>query len=196
MRYLTASATLIALTASLSTGAQAQDKPVNQQIEDMRKRLEEAGQLLLKKQQEMQGRAGASAGGAAGKSKDTAKGGAGGEAGKKSAKGGGGGTATKRELDAPKAPDQLAELDKTRDLRRQATVARIRERWGSLVENSEARAELGLHAERLARLSRIRSLAEEAKKLALIESVDALLTKEELRHGRVMNALRTASVKP
>jgi hypothetical protein len=90
----------------------------------------------------------------------------------------------------------LAELDKTREERRKASIERVRTRWGALLESEAARTELKQHAERLARLSRIRALAEEKKKLSTIETVDGLVTKEELRHGNAMNALRASGAKP
>jgi hypothetical protein len=65
-----------------------------------------------------------------------------------------------------------------------------------LVDSEAARQELKTHAERVARLARIRSLAEDKKKLSMIESVDGLVTKEELRHGSAMNALRASGGKP
>jgi hypothetical protein len=193
MRHLTVSAALIAFGAILSSGARAEDKPTNAKIEEMRKRLEEARKLMLKKQQELLGKAGASSGGAGGKKADAAKGGSGGSGGKKTevAKGGSGGSGGKSVVASPKAAEVLAELDKTRVERRKATVLRIRERWGALIDTEAARSELRQHAERVARLSRIRSLAEEKKKLTLLEAVDVLFTKEELRHGNAMNALRT-----
>jgi hypothetical protein len=190
MRHLPVSAALIAFAAILSPGARAEDKPPNAKIEEMRKRLEEARKLMLKKQQELLGKAGASSGGAGGKKADAAKAGGGGKKAEvaKAGSGGGGG---KSVVASPKAAEALAELDKTRAERRKATVLRIRERWGALIDTEAARSELRQHAERVARLSRIRSLAEEKRKLATLETVDILLTKEELRHGNAMNALRT-----
>jgi hypothetical protein len=192
MRHLPVSAALIAFAAILSPGARAEDKPPNAKIEEMRKRLEEARKLMLKKQQELLGKAGASSGGAGGKKADAAKAGGGGKKAEVAKGGsGGGGGGGKSVVASPKAAEALAELDKTRAERRKATVLRIRERWGALIDTEAARSELRQHAERVARLSRIRSLAEEKRKLATLETVDILLTKEELRHGNAMNALRT-----
>jgi hypothetical protein len=191
MRHLTVSAALIAFAAILSPGARAEDKAPNAKIEEMRKRLEEARKLMLKKQQELLGKAGASSGGAGGKKADAAKAGSGGKKAEVAKGGSGGGGGGKSVVASPKAAEVLAELDKTRAERRKAAVLRIRERWGALIDNEAARSELRQHAERVARLSRIRSLAEEKRKLAMLETVDILLTKEELRHGNAMNALRT-----
>ena len=129
-----------------------------------------------------------------GKSSTGGGGGAGGKP-KTEPKGGGGGT-TATTTTTTKAAETLAELDRTRDERRRATITRLRERWGSLLDSEAARGELKLHAERVARLARIRSLAVDKKKLSMIESVDGLVTKEELRHGSAMNALRASGGKP
>lgn len=191
MRHLTATAALVVLAAIVSPGARAQDKPPAAKLDEMRKRLEAAREALLKKQQELQGRGGAGGGSggkkATGGTAVTGAGGSGGRAEKKDAKGGSGG---KPSVATTKAADALAELDRTREERRRATVARLRERWGPLLDNTAAQDELRQHAERVARLARIRMLAEEKKNLALLERVDTLVTREELRHGKAMNALR------
>ncbi len=161
----------------------------------MRKKLEEARKLLLKKKQEMEGKAGASSTASTGGK--TSTGGSGGAGGKPKAEPKGGTTATTTTTTTTsKAAETLAELDRTRDERRKATVTRLRERWGSLVDSEAARQELKTHAERVARLARIRTLAEDKKKLSMIEAVDGLVTKEELRHGTAMNALRASGGKP
>jgi len=193
MRPFFATALFLALSAFALPDARAGDPPPpNQKLEEMRKKLEEARKLLLKKKQEMEGKAGASNTATGGKKED-GSGGAGGKT--TTAKGGTGGTTT-TQPSVSKAAEKLAELDRTRDERRKATVTRLRERWGSLIDSEAARQELKTHAERVARLARIRSLAEDKKKLSMIESVDGLITKEELRHGSAMNALRASGGKP
>lgn len=191
MRQFSVSAALIAFTAFVSPGAFGADAP-NPKIEEMKKRLEAAREALLKKKQELDAKAGAAGTttGTGGKSNAGGSGGAGGKAADK--KGGAGGKAEeKTTVETRKATDIQAELDRTRVERRKSTVERLRTRWGVLLDDARARDELKRHAERLARLARIRALAEEKKKLTLIENVDALRTKEELRHGNAMNALRS-----
>jgi hypothetical protein len=195
MRHFFATAAFLALSAFALPDARAGDAPPpNAKLEEMRKKLEEARKLLLKKKQEMEGKAGASstATGTGGKT----SGGSGGTGGKPKAEAKGGGGTTATTTTTSKAAQTLADLDRTRDERRKATVTRLRERWGSLVDSEAARQELKTHAERVARLARIRSLAEDKKKLSMIESVDGLVTKEELRHGTAMNALRASGGKP
>jgi len=85
----------------------------------------------------------------------------------------------------------LDELRKTRKDRRRAQISQLKDRWGELTKDERGRAELKLHARRSAYLQRIRALAEKANDAKLVESVDKLITKEELRDASVMNALRT-----
>lgn len=109
-------------------------------------------------------------------------------------------TSKKAESDEPEAeaeaedenvPAELKELRSTRDERRAKEVEKIRARWGELVNESASRAELRRHARRVAFLQRARAVAEEDKTLAkLVVQIDELLTQEETRHGKVMNALR------
>ena len=196
MRHFFATAAFLALSAFALPDARAGDAPpANAKLEEMRKKLEEARKLLLKKKQEMEGKAGASSTTSTGGKSSTGGGGGAGGKPKTEPKGGGGGT-TATTTTTTKAAETLAELDRTRDERRRATITRLRERWGSLLDNEAARGELKLHAERVARLARIRSLAVDKKKLSMIESVDGLVTKEELRHGSAMNALRASGGKP
>jgi hypothetical protein len=195
MRHFSVSAALIAFTAFVSPGAFAGDAP-NPKIEEMKKRLEAAREALLKKKQELEGKGGASATGAGGKSsggKSSGGGGTGGKAVDKNKGGSGGKAEATTTVETRKASEIQAELDRTRDERRKTTIDRLRTRWGVLLDDATAREELKRHAERQARLARIRALAEEKKKLALIENVDALVTKEELRHGNAMNALRSGA---
>jgi hypothetical protein len=194
MRHFSVSAALIAFTAFASPGAFAADAP-NPKIEEMKKRLEAAREALLKKKQELEGKAGAAATGTGGKSSTggTSSGGTAGKAADKTKGGAAGKAEEKTTVLTRKASEIQAELDRTRDERRKATIERLRTRWGVLLDDAIAREELKKHAERVARLARIRALAEEKKKLSLIENVDALVTQEELRHGNAMNALRSGA---
>jgi hypothetical protein len=177
LRQLSVTAALVASSALVSPGASAGDKPVDTRLEEARKKLEEARKLLLKKKQELEGKGGASSTTTStGGKKNEAAGGTGGKAPeKKDAKAGAGGKAEEKVTES-KAEAALAELDRTRDERRRATVARLRARWGALLDSDAARQELKLHGERVARLARLRALAEEKKKLPLIETIDGLVT--------------------
>lgn len=71
----------------------------------------------------------------------------------------------------------------------------LQQRWGELLNDDKAKAELKLHAQRFAYLQRIRGLAEQAGDLKLVESIDVLVTKEEKRDGDALNALRAGGAK-
>lgn len=88
----------------------------------------------------------------------------------------------------------LEELKKTRDSRRSGEVAQLKARWGELLQNPQAVAELRLHAQRTAYLQRIRALADQAKDRKTVEAVDILITKEEGRDADAMNALRSGAL--
>jgi hypothetical protein len=82
-------------------------------------------------------------------------------------------------------------LRTTRADRRHAEVEKLEQRWGDLLNDDRAKAELKLHAQRIAYLQRIRSLASSDAKI--VESVDQLLTQEERRDADAMNALRSGA---
>ena len=100
--------------------------------------------------------------------------------------------------EAPEAgtDEDLAKLRSSRPERRQASLQRLKERWGELVSTGAAKEELKLHGLRNAYLQRIRQLADKDKKTKLLEKIDRLLTLEEQRHSRVMNELRQSGTKP
>jgi hypothetical protein len=88
----------------------------------------------------------------------------------------------------------VAAIDKlrsTRPERRHAEVDKLRQRWGELVDDDRAKAELSLHAQRTAYLQRIRGLAVSSNDPKLVESVDQLITQEDRRDADAMNALRS-----
>jgi hypothetical protein len=92
--------------------------------------------------------------------------------------------------DDKEVPPGLIEMRSTRDDRRKASIEKLKARWGELATNGVGKDELERHARFLANLERIRALAEEKKKVKLIEKIDELVTKEELRHSKNMNKLR------
>jgi hypothetical protein len=94
---------------------------------------------------------------------------------------------------AAPAPTTVDKLRSTRPDRRHAEVERLQQRWGDLLSDDRAKAELKLHAQRVAYLQRIRSLAEKSNDPKLLESVDQLITQEERRDADAMNALRSGA---
>lgn len=101
-----------------------------------------------------------------------------------------------KEAPAAGTDEDLAKLRSSRPERRQASLQRLKERWGELVSTGAAKEELKLHGLRNAYLQRIRQLADKDKKTKLLEKIDRLLTLEEQRHSRVMNELRQSGTKP
>ncbi|HET9932128.1 MAG TPA: hypothetical protein VFQ35_15600 [Polyangiaceae bacterium] len=92
------------------------------------------------------------------------------------------------------ALSDVEQLRKSRPDRKHREAQNLRERWGELVNNEQAKAELRLHAQRGAYLQRIRQLAESKNDSKLVESIDKLITVEERRSADAMNALRTAAL--
>ena len=80
----------------------------------------------------------------------------------------------------PELPNDIEQLRSTRDQRRKDEVAKLRQRWGELLADDRAKAELKLHAERVAFLQRIRALAVEAKDTKTTEKVDNLIDRKSV----------------
>jgi hypothetical protein len=99
---------------------------------------------------------------------------------------------------APKPPAvlglDLEELKKTRPERRKSEVQQLQARWGELLRNDRAAAELKQHAQRTAYLQRIRALATKANDAKTVQAVDILITKEDTRNAEAMNALRSGAL--
>jgi hypothetical protein len=76
-----------------------------------------------------------------------------------------------------------------RDRRRAARRAFI-DKWGPLYKQPAVRAELELHARRLARLARMRALAVEAGKDKVVKAVDDIVEKENARFELRMTKLK------
>lgn len=80
-------------------------------------------------------------------------------------------------------PEQLA--------KRNEQLAKLHAKFGhQFLEGREARMELNTYAWRIARLRRMRTLAEQQGKSKLIERIDALMKKENERHEMRMERLR------
>ena len=78
-----------------------------------------------------------------------------------------------------------------RDARHRSSVLRIRSRWGaSLIQTPAVRNELTIHAERMARLDRMKVLAEQGRNRGLVVRITVLLERENARHEARMAALQ------
>jgi len=94
-----------------------------------------------------------------------------------------------------------APSDEARAKRRSEQRAVLKERYGSeLLQRPPVRAELERHAWRVARLARMRALAEEmtnaTKRKKTLERLDKLAAKENARHERHMDQLKTQKNPP
>lgn len=77
-----------------------------------------------------------------------------------------------------------------RQERRQARREELKKLWGDLVDKPVVRAELRVHGRRLARLNRVRFLAEANGKTAAVERADKAIKRENERHQKRMDALK------
>lgn len=81
--------------------------------------------------------------------------------------------------------------------RQQRAIERRRDvntTWGVLVNNADARAELSVHAERMARLSRVVDLAEDRNEPVVVARARVLIAREITRHTTAMVAIRVRVV--
>jgi hypothetical protein len=88
----------------------------------------------------------------------------------------------------------LDALKKTRPDRRHAEFLDLQARFGGLLSDPRATAELKQHAQRVAYLQRIRALGVKANDANFVNGVDALITNEESRDANALNALRTSAL--
>jgi len=83
------------------------------------------------------------------------------------------------------------ELRADRKEKRKERLKEIKAKWGDLVKRPDAQAELEVHARRIARLERAKTIATEDKKTVLVGKIDKLIEKEKARHQRTMDRLKT-----
>jgi len=87
-------------------------------------------------------------------------------------------------------PQSANKLDPTlsREQRAKIRKAQMRRRWGQLLGRDEVTAELKVHAERAAKLRRIRALSKEGGKDDLVQRSNKLLALEQQRHLKKMQS--------
>jgi hypothetical protein len=73
--------------------------------------------------------------------------------------------------------------------RREARRAELEKKWGDLTKSAAARAEMRIHAQRVARIERIAFIAEANEKADLATKAKELLAKENERHQKRMETL-------
>jgi len=86
--------------------------------------------------------------------------------------------------------EKWAKLRETRKERRKERREEIKKKWGDLSGKPAVRAELKVHAWRMARLNRIRAIAKAEGKDAVVERADKLIEKEKARHDKHMEGLK------
>lgn len=82
------------------------------------------------------------------------------------------------------------QLQDNREERRKSARAALRAKWGDLADKPAVKAELRLHAQRMAKLRMMKNVADDADKKNLEERVDKLIDKEKARHQARMDALK------
>lgn len=94
------------------------------------------------------------------------------------------------------AKEEAKENRGDRAERRKHRVEELRKMWGDSLSVPAVREEIKVHARRMARLRRMKELAVEEKKTKLVERIDALITKEEDRHKKHMETLKSRPAEP
>jgi hypothetical protein len=88
---------------------------------------------------------------------------------------------------------QEEEMRREREARRRAQQAALRAKWeAAFLATIDVRAEMAIHAERMARLQRMLRLAEAGDHGGLAVRIHVLMDAEGARHEQRMNDLRTA----
>lgn len=92
--------------------------------------------------------------------------------------------------------DAIEKWRKNRAERRKDHVKELRQKWGDRLAKPAVRAELKVHARRLARLSWARNVATDANKTDKITKIDELIARENARHQAAMDRLKTEGGQP
>lgn len=102
------------------------------------------------------------------------------------------GAQTRDEAQAQRG-DRRAHAGRDRKHRRHARIQALRERWGEqALVKPPVKSALKVHSWRMARLQRIRALAEKKGDAKLILKVDGLIEKEQGRFGKHMEKLKAS----
>ena len=108
---------------------------------------------------------------------------------KKEARDAGGDAAAVKEA-RMKLGEARKQLQDNREERRKNARAALRAKWGDLADKPAVKAELRLHAQRMAKLRMMKNVADDGDKKNLEERVDKLIDKEKTRHQARMDALK------
>lgn len=91
---------------------------------------------------------------------------------------------------SPKFIEAMQKRHESRKDRRDERRQKYEKKWGEFAHGKPAMNEFRLHGWRMAKLRRIRMLAEEMGKDKLVEKVDDLIEKEEARHEKALEKLK------
>jgi hypothetical protein len=95
-----------------------------------------------------------------------------------------------RERRNERAEDRKDRAESRRERRRER-ARELRALYGGLLANQAVLVELRIHARRMAKLRALRRVAEREGKTALLPRIDKLIEKEQARHRRHMDALKS-----
>ena len=83
--------------------------------------------------------------------------------------------------------------DEERHIRAEAHRRAIAQEWMHVSERPAARAELSIHADRMARLNRALDLAESSSDTPMIIRINELIRRENARHARTMATIQAGA---
>jgi Spy/CpxP family protein refolding chaperone len=92
--------------------------------------------------------------------------------------------------------ENIEELRQTRAERRKERLKKWREKWGNdLANRPNVKAEVKVHARRMARLNHMRRVAVGANKTELVARIDKLIEREQARHTAALERLKAEGAK-
>jgi hypothetical protein len=92
--------------------------------------------------------------------------------------------------------ERIEDLRQTRQERRKEHIKKWREKWGDLANRPNVKAEVKVHARRMARLNHARRLADAGGKTELVAKIDKLIERENTRHEAALAKFKAEGGKP
>ncbi|MCK6588080.1 MAG: hypothetical protein HUU21_38580 [Polyangiaceae bacterium] len=86
--------------------------------------------------------------------------------------------------------DRIEDLRQTRKERRLDRLKKWREKWGDIANRPNVKAEVKVHARRMARLNHMRRLADANGKTELVARIDKLIEREQARHTAALERFK------
>jgi hypothetical protein len=91
--------------------------------------------------------------------------------------------------------ERIEDLRQTRAERRKEHLKKWREKWGDLANRPNVKAEMKVHARRMARLNHMRRVAERSAKTELVARIDKLIEREQARHTAALERFKAEVAK-